>query len=142
MKDRIDSLNHEFISPIEEEDRQDVIMNREDFRIGLGHTTHTEEDQGMDKIIEVGHNMILIIGVVTDIIGEVIRDMGDRIIVTEGETLGTRTTKEIGVGHMRDKIETEEMVEVLVAVDQDQVQEQLQIGIELDILSAESMTIL
>ena len=43
-------------------------MNREDFRTGLGQTTHTEEDQGMDKIIEVGQDMILIIGVVTDTI--------------------------------------------------------------------------
>ena len=68
MKDRIDSLTHKFISPIEEEDRQDIITNREDFRLGLGHTTHTEEDEGMDKIIGVGQNMILIIGVVTDII--------------------------------------------------------------------------
>ena len=25
-------------------------MNREDFRTGVGQTTHTEEDQGMDKI--------------------------------------------------------------------------------------------
>ena len=66
--DRIDSLNHEFISPIEVEDRQDTITNREDFRTGLGQTTHTEEDQGMDKITEVGQDMILIIGVVTDII--------------------------------------------------------------------------
>ena len=31
----------------------------------------------------------------------------------------------IEVGHMRDKIETEGMIEVLVTVDQDQVQEQL-----------------
>ena len=45
MKDRIDNLNHEYISPIEVEDRQDAIMNREDFRTGLGQTTHTEEDQ-------------------------------------------------------------------------------------------------
>ena len=43
-------------------------MNREDPRIGLGQTTHTEKDQGMDKIIEVGLNMILIIGVVLNII--------------------------------------------------------------------------
>ena len=43
-------------------------MNREDFRSGLIQITYTEEDQGMDKIIEVGHNMILNIGVVTDII--------------------------------------------------------------------------
>ena len=43
--------------------------------------------------------------------------MGDKIIVTEGETLGTRTMTEIRVGHMRGKIEPEEMVEVLVTVD-------------------------
>ena len=53
MKDRIDSLNHEFISPIEVEDRQDATTNREDFRTDLVQTTHTEEDQGMDKIIEL-----------------------------------------------------------------------------------------
>ena len=68
--------------------------------------------------------------------------MGDRIIITEEETLGTRIMIEIGVGHMRDKIETGEMIEALVTVDQDQVWEQVQTGIGLDILSAESMTIL
>ena len=57
-----------FISPIEVEDRQDIIMNREDSRTGLGQTTHTEEDQGINKIIEEGQDMILIIGVFTDII--------------------------------------------------------------------------
>ena len=47
-------------------------MNREDFRTGLGQTTtgtiHIEEDQDMDKIIEVGQDMILIIGVITETI--------------------------------------------------------------------------
>ena len=43
---------------------------------------------------------------------------------------------------MRDKTETEEMTEALVTVDQDQVQEQLQIGIELYVSSVGSMTIL
>ena len=37
-------------------------MNREDFRTGLGlrttGTIHIEEDQGMDKIIEIGQDMI------------------------------------------------------------------------------------
>ena len=61
MKDRTDSLNHEYISPIEVEDRQDAITNKEDFRTGLGQTTHTEEDQGMDKITEVGQDMILML---------------------------------------------------------------------------------
>ena len=43
---------------------------------------HTEDDQDMDKTIEVGQNVILIIEVVTDTIQEVIKDMGDRIIIT------------------------------------------------------------
>ena len=68
MKDRIDSLNHKYTSPIEVEHRQDTIMNREDFRTDLGQTTCTEEDQGMDKTTEVGQDMILIIGVVTETI--------------------------------------------------------------------------
>ena len=64
MKDRIGSSNHEFINPIE--DKQDAIMNKEDLRTGSGWTIHTEEDQGMDKITEVGQDMILIIEVITD----------------------------------------------------------------------------
>ena len=47
-------------------------MNREDFRTGLSQTpTGTiliEEDQGMDKCIEVGEDMILIIGVIIETI--------------------------------------------------------------------------
>ena len=85
--DRIDNLSHKYISLIEVEVRQDATMNREDFRTGLGHITCTEEDQGMDKITEVGLDAILIIGVVTDTILEVIKDMGDKIITTEGKTL-------------------------------------------------------
>ena len=37
--------------------------------------------------------------------------MGDRIKATEGETLETKILTEIGVGHMRDRIETEGMIE-------------------------------
>ena len=43
-------------------------MIREDSRTGLDPTTHTEDDQGMDKTIEVGQDMILIIEVVMAII--------------------------------------------------------------------------
>ena len=60
------------MNPIEVEDRQDAIMNREDFRTGLGQTTagtiHTEEGQGMVTIIEVGQDMILVIEVIMEII--------------------------------------------------------------------------
>ena len=68
MKDRIDNLSGKYISLIEAEVRLDVIMIKEDFRTGLDQTMHIEDDQGMDKIIEVGQDMILIIEVVIDII--------------------------------------------------------------------------
>ena len=72
MKDKTDSSNHESIKPIEVKNRQDTTMNREDFRADLGQTTtgavHIEEDQGMDKIVEVGQGMIKIIKVIMEII--------------------------------------------------------------------------
>ena len=57
-------------------------MIREDFKTGLDQTTCTENDQGMDKTIEVGQDMILIIEVATNIIQEVIKGMGDQVIIT------------------------------------------------------------
>ena len=98
-------------------------MIREDFRTGLDQTMHTEDDKGMDKTTELGQVMILIIEVVTDIIREVVKGMGDKIIITtEGETLEIKITIEIGVGHTKDRIEMEGQVEALVTVDQGQVQ--------------------
>ena len=38
MKDKTDSSNCESINPIEVENRQDAITNREEFRTGLGQT--------------------------------------------------------------------------------------------------------
>ena len=49
---------------------------------------------------------------------------------------------QIGVGHVKDRIEMERMVEALVTVDQGQVQGQLQIEIGLDVSSVGSTTIL
>ena len=65
--------------------------------------------------------------------------MGYRIIITEGKTLEVKIT--IGVGHMRDIIETEGMIEALVTVDQGQVQGQPQIRIGSDVSSVGSTTI-
>ena len=79
--------------------------------------------------------------VVMDIIREVIWDKGDRIIITEGKTLEIKIMIGIGVGHMRDTTETEGIKEALVIVDQGQVWEQVQIGIGLNVLSVENMTI-
>ena len=123
MRDRTDNSNHEYINLIEAEVRLDVTMIREDFRSGLDQTICTEDDQGIYKTIEIGQDMILIIEVVTNIIQEVIKSMEDRIIIpTEGETLEIKFMIEIGVGHMKDKIEIEGMVEASVTVDQGQVQ--------------------
>ena len=47
-----------------------------------------------------------------------------------------------GVGHMKDRIETEGTIDAIVIVDQDQFQGQLQIGTELDALNVENMTTL
>ena len=52
-------------------------MIREDFKIGLDQIMHTEDDQGMGKTIEVGQDMILIIGVAMGVIHEVVRGMED-----------------------------------------------------------------
>ena len=132
-----------YISLIEAEVRLDVMTIREDFITGFEQTMHTEDEQGMDKAIEVGQDMIQIIEVVMDIIQEVIKGIGDRILITtEEETLEIKITIEIGVGHTKGRIEIEGMVEALVTVDQDEIQGQLQTEIGLDALNVENATIL
>ena len=73
MMDKTDNLNHEFIKPIETDDKQDTTMNREVFKTDLGQimtwTMHLEEGQGMDNIIKVGQGMIQTIEVITEITG-------------------------------------------------------------------------
>ena len=68
--DKNDSLNCEFIKPIEVEDKQEAITNSMVFMIGLGETIagviHLEEGQGIGKIVNVGQGMIQIIGVITE----------------------------------------------------------------------------
>ena len=118
MKERTDHLNAEHTDLTEVKVRLDVTIIREDIKIGLDQTMHTEDDLGMDKTIEVGQEMILIIKVAMGIIQEVVRGMEDQIIIIEGETLEVKTMKEIGVGHMKDRRETEGAVEALVTVDQ------------------------
>ena len=143
-KVKTDNLNHESISPTKVEDRQDAVMNKGDFRIGLGQTTPKEEDQGMNVIIEEGQDMFLIIEVIMKTIWEVIRGMKEKIITkTEEEILGTKIMK-IWIRHMIGKTEaiTEGTIEALVIVSLGQVQEQVQIEIELDVSSAESTIIL
>ena len=70
----------------------------------------------MDKTIEVGQDMILIIEVATGIVQEVIKGMGGQIItITEGETLEVKIMIGVG-GHTKDRTEIEGTVEALVTV--------------------------
>ena len=123
MKDRTDNSKLESTNLIEAEVRLDASMIREDFKLGSDQRTLTLDTQGMDKTIEVGEGMIVIIEVAMGIIQEVIKSKGGQIIgITEGETLEIKITVGIGVGHMKDRAETEEIVEALVIVDQGQVE--------------------
>ena len=104
---------------------------------------HTEDIQDIIKIIEVGQDMILVIEVVMGIIQEVIPSMeGIIIVIIEEVFIKIKIMTEIGVGHMKDKMETEEIAEVQVIVDQDQVQEEVQIEIGLDVLNVGNTIIL
>ena len=87
--------------------------------------------------------MILIIEVAVGIIQEVTKGMGGLTIVTiEEEASEVKIMIGIRVGHTKDRVEIEGMVEVLATVDQGQVQGQLQIEIGLDALSVRNMIIL
>ena len=67
--------------------------------------------------------------------------MGDRIIVTEGETLGTRTMIEIGVGSYERQNRDRRDVRNISNIRLRSGSRATTIGIELDVSSAESMTI-
>ena len=89
MKDRVSHSNCEFINLIEVEDRIDLIMIREDTKVGLGQTMCTEDVWDIIKIIEAEQDIILIIEVIMCIICKVIKGMGDIIIIiTEQVVIG------------------------------------------------------
>ena len=140
MKDRIDNSNFECTNLIGVEVRLDVVTIREDFKIDSDQTMHTEDDEGMDRIIEVGQDMILIIEAVMGKIQEAIKSMGGQTVaITEEETLEIKIMTGIGVGHVKGRVEIEGTVGTLVIVDQGQVQGQLQIETELDVSNVGNM---
>ena len=69
----------------------------------------TEDARDIIKIIEAGQDIILIIEVVIGTICEAIKGMEDIIImmiITEWVVIEIKVTIEIGVGCMKDRIET------------------------------------
>ena len=137
MKDRVSHSNCESINSIEVEVRTDVITIKEHTK--AGPTMCTEVIQDIIKIVEAGKDIILIIEVVMDIIHEVIKDMAEIIIITEEVVIEVKVMIGIGVGHMKNRIETEETIGVLVIVGQDQVQGKIQIEIGSDVSNVGNM---
>ena len=77
------------------------------------------------------------------IIQEIIQGMeGIIIVIIEEVVIEIKITIEIGLGHMTDRIEMKETVEVQVIVEWDQVQGQVQIEIGLNVLNVGNMIIL
>ena len=75
----------------------------------------TEDIQDIFQIIEAGQDMILIIEVVMGIMQEVIKGMGGSIIIIitiEGVVIEIKIMIGTGAGHMKDRVEIEETVEV------------------------------
>ena len=98
--------------------------------------------QYITRTLEVGQGIILIteVGMVTT--HKVIRGMQEIIVIIEGIIIVIRFMIGIGVGHLTDRIEVGEMIEVWVIVGWDQVQEQVWIGTGLGVLNVGNMTIL
>ena len=79
---------------------------------------HTEDIQDIIKIIEVGQDMILIAEVAMGIIQEVTQGMeGIITVIIEEVVIEIKIMIEIGVGHMKDRVEMEETVEAQVIED-------------------------
>ena len=77
-----------------------------------------------DQDLEVGQDIILIAEVIMVTMNKVIRGMQGTIVI-EGIMIEIDFIIEIGVGHLKDRIEVGEMTEVWVTVGQGQVLEQV-----------------
>ena len=106
-------------------------MNNKVFKIGLDHTVagamHLEEGQGMDKHVLVGQGMTQIIEETTETIREVIKGMGDKIIMEmdSEEILENQSYEKFRnrSNNRQFRVITEGIIEMLVTVDQGQVLE-------------------
>ena len=67
--------------------------------------------QNIIRILEAEHHTVPTIEVVMAIMHEVIKDM-EGLTITEEEAIEIKIIIEEGVGHLRDRIEVEEMTEM------------------------------
>ena len=106
-EDKLNHLNREYINLTEVGVKTEVII-----KIGLGLIMHIGVFQHMTRTLEVGRGIILIPEVVMVAMHVVIRGMGKIIATTEGMVIEIKIMTGIGVGHLKDRIEVGEMIEV------------------------------
>ena len=105
MKDRVSNLNCKCINLKEVEVRIEV---------GSGQIMLIEVIQDIIKTLEVEGGIVQIIEVVMVTIREVIKGMGEIIIITmiEEVIIGIKVMIGIGVDHMKGRVEIGEVIEV------------------------------
>ena len=105
MKDRVSNLNHECINLKEVEVRKEV---------GSGQIMLIEVVQDIIETLEVEQGIVQIIEVVMVTIQEVIKGMGEIIIITiiEEVILGIEDMIGIGLDDMKGRVEIGEIIEV------------------------------
>ena len=106
MKDKVNNLNHEYTNLTEVGNRIDV-----DIKAELGLIMHIGDAWYMIRTLEVERGIILIAEVIMVTMHEVIRGMQGTMVI-EGMIIGIDFIVEIGVGHLKDRIEAGEMMEV------------------------------
>ena len=93
---------------------------------------YIEVVQDSTKILEAEQDIAQIIEVVMVITWEVIKGMGE-IMIIEGVAIEIKAMIGKGVDHLKGRVEIWEIVEAWVTVDPGQVLEQVQTEIELDV---------
>ena len=73
---------------------------------------HVGVIQHITRTLEVGQGIILITEAVLVTTCEVIRGMGEIMVIIEGMVIEIKIMTGIGVGHLRDRIEVGQMIEV------------------------------
>ena len=134
--DKTNHLNHKCISWIEVEVKIEVIIEA-----GLELIINIEVAWGIIKILGVDWHTVPITEVDMGTIHEAIRGIQE-ITIMEETVMKIKIIVEDGVGHLKERIEVGEIIEVWVTVGLGQVLEWVQIETEFNALSVESMIIL
>ena len=107
MKSRVNCLNHEYINLTEVGDRIEVVT-----KIGLGLIMHIGVIQHITRISEVGQGIMLITEVVMITTHDIIRGMGEIMVIIEGMVIKNQIYDRNRIRQLKDRIEVGEIIEV------------------------------